>query len=218
MIIISVVMTAENADCQTVYTLQQLRDSAVAGNVKISSSRLDAEAARHRRKEAFTKYFPSVSATGLWFNANKDRAEMEINPSEVIPQELGASLAQSFPPEALAALGNPVTFGMMKDGVIGSVTAVQPVFAGGQIVNGNRLAKIGEEAAELQLPRAYLSLGDKESRTRNQVMAKVGDNIQAQYELLKSSGVDCVLEWNPGNHFRDADIRTARGMAWMLDK
>ena len=44
MIIISAMMTAENADCQTVYTLQQLRDSAVAGNVKISSSRLDAEA------------------------------------------------------------------------------------------------------------------------------------------------------------------------------
>lgn len=73
-------------------------------------------------------------------------------------------------------------------------------------------------AHEFRAPRAYLSLGDKESRTRNQVMAKVGDNIQAQYELLKSSGVDCVFEWNPGNHFRDPDIRTARGMAWMLDK
>ena len=155
MIIISAMMTAENADCQTVYTLQQLRDSAVAGNVKISSSRLDAEAVRHRRKEAFTKYFPSVSATGLWFNANKDMAEMEINPSEVIPQELGASLAQSFPPEALAALGNPVTFGMMKDGVIGSVTDSYgaPVIGAAVFVKDTQNGVVTDVNGRYSLPR-----------------------------------------------------------------
>ena len=64
----------------------------------------------------------------------------------------------------------------------------------------------------------YLSLGDKESRTRNQVLAKVGDNIIKQQEILAGAGVDTVLEWNPGNHFREPDKRTARGMAWMLDR
>jgi hypothetical protein len=38
--------------------------------------------------------------------------------------------------------GNPIPFSMMKHGLLGSVTALQPVFAGGQIVNGNRLAKV----------------------------------------------------------------------------
>lgn len=65
---------------------------------------------------------------------------------------------------------------------------------------------------------AYLSLGDKESRTRNQVMAKVGENIEAQHEMLCESGVDCDFQWNPGNHFRDADKRTAAGMAWILKR
>ena len=66
--------------------------------------------------------------------------------------------------------------------------------------------------------RAYLSLGNKEPRTRNQIMAKVGENIIRQKELLCSSGVDCTFVWNPGNHFMDADKRTASGMAWMLNR
>ena len=70
---------------------------------------------------------------------------------------------------------------------------------------------------EFRAGRAYLSLGDKESRTRNQVMAKVGENIERQQRVLCEKGVDCVLEWNQGNHFRDPDKRTARGMAWMLE-
>ena len=51
-------------------------------------------------------------------------------------------------------------------------------------------------------------------------MAKVGDNIRRQYELLgKDAGVkECTLEWNPGNHFMDSQLRTAKGFAWLLKK
>ena len=68
-------------------------------------------------------------------------------------------------------------------------------------------------------PRVYLSLGMKEEKTRNKVMATVGENICRQYEILANSSYckDCTLEWNPGNHFMDADIRTAKGFAWLLN-
>ena len=62
----------------------------------------------------------------------------------------------------------------------------------------------------------YLSLGDREERTRNPVMATVGDQIRAAYALLQEQGVDCTLEWNRGNHFRDNDIRTAKAFAWLI--
>jgi len=62
----------------------------------------------------------------------------------------------------------------------------------------------------------YLSLGDREERTRNPVMATVGDHIRAAYALLQEQGVDCTLEWNSGNHFRDNDIRTAKAFAWLI--
>jgi hypothetical protein len=70
-------------------------------------------------------------------------------------------------------------------------------------------------------PRAgsvYLSLGDKEEKTRNPMMAAVGSRIREAHELLKNQGVDTVLEWNPGNHFRDADIRTAKAFAWAMKR
>ncbi len=133
------------------YSLEQLKDSALHNNFAIHSAQYDIEAASQQRKEAFTKYFPNISGTGLWFNANKAMAQTSLNPAEMIPPELGATLAQMFPPEALAALANPISISMMKNGVIAGVQAVQPVFAGGQIVNGNKLAKVGEDVSRLQM-------------------------------------------------------------------
>ena len=132
-------------------SLAQLKDSALQNNIALRTARLDIEAASQQRKEAFTKYFPNVSGTGAWFNANKGMAKMDVNPSEMIPPQMGGMLAQTLPAEALAALANPISISMMKNGTIGSLMAVQPVFAGGQIVNGNKLAKVGEDVSRLQL-------------------------------------------------------------------
>ena len=132
-------------------SLAQLKDSARQNNIALRTARLDIEAASQQRKEAFTKYFPNVSGTGAWFNANKGMAKMDVNPSEMIPPQMGGMLAQTLPAEALAALANPISISMMKNGTIGSLMAVQPVFTGGQIVNGNKLAKVGEDVSRLQL-------------------------------------------------------------------
>lgn len=63
---------------------------------------------------------------------------------------------------------------------------------------------------EFKAKAVYLSLGDKEEKTKNQRMAAVRRNIEAQYELLLKNGVKCVFELNEGNHFRDTDVRTAK--------
>lgn len=69
----------------------------------------------------------------------------------------------------------------------------------------------------IQSGAVYLSLGDREERTRNPAMATVGDCIREDYETLKAQGIRCTLEWNPGNHFKDAEFRTAKGFAWLLN-
>lgn len=71
---------------------------------------------------------------------------------------------------------------------------------------------------ESSCKRIYLSLGDREEKTKNPVMATVGDNIRALYDDLRSNGTDCILEWNPGNHFKDSAIRTAKAFAWGLNR
>ncbi len=69
---------------------------------------------------------------------------------------------------------------------------------------------------DIRTDTVYLSLGDKEEKTKNPVMKTVGDNIKNAHELLKAKGKNTILEWNPGNHFKDPDIRTARAFAWIL--
>ena len=69
-------------------------------------------------------------------------------------------------------------------------------------------------------PRAgkiYLSLGDKEYKSKNKTMATVEDCIRAYADILSASGlVETTLEWNPGNHFVDADKRTAKAFLWVM--
>ena len=69
-------------------------------------------------------------------------------------------------------------------------------------------------------PACYLSLGDREAKTRNRTMAAVAENILLQKALLeRDPGCAAVTFcWNPGNHFAEPAVRTARGFAWLLEQ
>ena len=153
-------LIGSSANAQT-YTLQQLKDSAVQHNASRRAATYDLEIARQQRKEAFTKFFPNISATGFWFNTSDGMAKMEINPSEYIPSNIMPVLQRVLPMDMLVTLSNPVGLSLMKKGTLAAVTALQPIFAGGQIVNGNKLARIGEEVSLLQLQMAENEIDKK---------------------------------------------------------
>lgn len=112
------------ARAQKVYTLDECREMALQNNVKARNAANEVEAARQGKKEAFTKYFPSVSATGMGYNANKGLLQMDM--------------------------GEGMNMSLLKNGVMGGVTVTQPVFAGGQIINSNKLADVGVEVSNIQ--------------------------------------------------------------------
>lgn len=72
------------------------------------------------------------------------------------------------------------------------------------------------EEQEIKCDSVYLSLGNKEEKARNPVMATVGDKIRAAAAFLQEKNVRSILEWNEGNHFKDSEIRTAKGFSWLL--
>ena len=75
------------------------------------------------------------------------------------------------------------------------------------------------EAEKPLSEKIYLSLGDTEEKTKHQILSKIGENIRKQHEILENSGnVKTVLEWNEGNHFKNPDIRTAKGFLWVMNK
>jgi len=64
----------------------------------------------------------------------------------------------------------------------------------------------------------YLSLGNKEEHIKNKVMARIGDATREMDELLERDGnvVKHTLEWNVGGHFNEPEMRTAKGISWLL--
>ncbi len=58
----------------------------------------------------------------------------------------------------------------------------------------------------------YLSLGNKEEKTKNKAMSAVGDNIRFMHEHLLEQGITACLEWNEGGHFRDIPDRIGKGL------
>ena len=74
------------------------------------------------------------------------------------------------------------------------------------------------EAHPVKAAKVYLSLGDQEEHVKNRAIARVGDSVRGEYELLKARlGSDsCTLVWNPGNHFRDGDKRLAAAFSWCI--
>ena len=75
------------------------------------------------------------------------------------------------------------------------------------------------EAEKPLSEKIYLSLGDTEEKTKHQILSKIGENIRKQHEILeKSENMKTILEWNEGNHFKNPDIRTAKGFLWVMNK
>ena len=193
------------ASAQT-YTLEQLKDSVLQNNIAIRNARHSIDAARQQRKEAFTKFFPNISGTGMWFNANKGMAQTELNLSEQITPELGMALAQTLPAEALAALGNPISVSMMKNGTIAGINAVQPVFAGGQIINGNKLAKVGEDVSRLQLQLS-------ENEVEKQTELYYWQLVSLQEKMKTIEAVQTLL----ADIYKDVDVAVRAGLAMRND-
>ena len=76
------------------------------------------------------------------------------------------------------------------------------------------------ESHPVQARQVYLSLGEREDKTRNRAIAQVGERIRKEHALLECQlgEGNCALEWNPGGHFVDCERRLARAFIWNLLK
>lgn len=108
----------------SVYTLQECRDMALKNNAAMTTAANNLKAAEETSREAFTKYFPEISAGASAFTANHDILQYRVL--------------------------DLVTLGIIKNGKAAGIWAMQPVFMGGRIVNGNRLAGVGEDVAKIR--------------------------------------------------------------------
>lgn len=75
----------------------------------------------------------------------------------------------------------------------------------------------GEKPLRTDL-RVYLSLGKKESRSKNPRMAKVAECTQRAKEILAVQLKKPVhFDWNEGGHFHDIEGRFAKAVMWWME-
>lgn len=76
---------------------------------------------------------------------------------------------------------------------------------------------VKENKISTNVEKIYFSLGNKESKVKNNVLQTVGENTKEIERIYKSQGLKTIYEENEGNHFKDATLRMAKGIKWILE-
>jgi len=168
---------ALSVEAQRSLTLEECGQLALENNARMKNARLDVKGAEEVRKEAFTKYFPSISATGGAFTSDNGMAELAL-----VPGLLEMTMA--------------------KNGVMGGVTAVQPVFAGGQILNNNKLAALAVEVSRYQM-----------KQSENEVLLTVEQYYWLHVSLQEKRKTVSLLETLIDNLYKDVEASVRAGVA-----
>lgn len=191
---ISFCMNAQTASTPAVLSLDEIRDLALKNNIAIRNASLKTDMASELRKEAFTKYFPVVNAVGMAFASTSDILKYNYKKEVEIPP-----IQDALPNGATFDLD--LKLGLIDKGIMAGVNILQPVYTGGLIRNGNKLAELGEAVAELQSQQSkdqvlvtveqyYWQLASLKSKrtTVNHVIALL-DTLERQVSMAVKAGV-----------------------------
>jgi outer membrane protein len=164
-------------------TLEESKALALENSARAKNSALELEAARQKRKAAIPSYFPTISASGSIFRAQKPL--MEISTAGGNLPVYDGNPIHIFTATQFAYLP-PSTMEILKSGTIGMITAVQPIFAGGRIINGNKLAALGADVGEQKdhLARNEVLLKTEEQYWQIAALDEKLHTIHAYQELL----------------------------------
>ena len=156
--ILSIILLAGTlASTAQIHSLEECLKMAAQNNRTLKSQRIDIEKAQADKRSAFMNYLPKVDATAMGFVSANDLIDGKLT----IDDDFKAGLMQdptiggiiSQQPQqiqmALAGL-KEIQFNMLDKGFTAAVTIMQPIYAGGQIINGNRLAELGIDVKQLQ--------------------------------------------------------------------
>lgn len=66
------------------------------------------------------------------------------------------------------------------------------------------------------IDKIYFSLGNKEAKSKIEILSTVEDKTKEIYEYVSKS-INSIYEENEGNHFKDDVLRMAKGIKWILE-
>ena len=136
-----------NLNGQMRLTLEESKAMALENNGNVKNSSLELDAAWETKKEAFTNYFPKISASAFGMKAMDPLLEIGMKGGDLPiydgnPANLANPLQYAYMPD--------VNIGLFNQMALGIVNIQQPLYAGSKIKMGNRLAELNIEVKEMQ--------------------------------------------------------------------
>ena len=128
-------------------TLDSCFRLAKQNNADILTSQLEIDKAREVKAQVFTRFFPQISAGAFAYHALNPLVQIGINDIQSVDAR---RILQALYDLVSESTDIPADISIMRHGLLLNGVAVQPIFAGGRIVNANKLASLGVEAAKLQ--------------------------------------------------------------------
>lgn len=135
-------------------------------------------------------------------------------------------LTEKIVPEVEGSLGTKPAFSALAGYSLAGLFAVYSVYktdvftriasASGSFWFPDFTDFVKEQPMKAKPEKLYLSLGDKESHTRNPILATVEERTERLYGWYKERGIDTVFVHNQGNHFKEPAQRMAQGIQWIL--
>jgi outer membrane protein TolC/preprotein translocase subunit SecF len=179
------------------YTLDSCKKITLENNTQIKNSNIEIEASRKVKQAAFTKYFPSISAIGLGVQFSDPLLKIDM-PGGNLPVYNGDPATLPYATEFAYFPG--VSIGMLEHLYTGAITASQPIFTGGRIINGNHLARLGSDVSEQKLT---MSTNDALMKTEQQYWQIISlrekmNTIDSYQHLLDSLSKDVNVAYKAG--------------------
>jgi outer membrane protein TolC len=157
------VSTVTVQDNKQIITLEKYQDMAIANNQELHKIQFESEYAHQESKAAFTKYFPKISASGAIANTG------------ILP---GLTTPISILPLTYQSNGASVVM----------LNATQPLFTGGRIINGNKLAITSAKASDykLQIKRNEIYAEAEKKYRQFQLLEDKKETVMSYEKMLDS--------------------------------
>lgn len=158
------------------FSLDSCKAMALRNHAKVRTAALEVDAAKATRQAALTHFFPTLSvAAGTFYSRDylvdinnhqvqeSDNAHLQVDAAvdgnglsvsdlqqRLDDRGININLEQEIS-DLMSHISVDAQLQLFNHGAFANVLVTQPIFAGGRIVNGNKLAQLGVDVAELQL-------------------------------------------------------------------
>ena len=164
---------------QRVVTLAECQELAAQHDPGIRAAQFDLQAALAQRAEARWEYVPRISLNAAGYYALKPL--VHITPQDIL-EGYWADVLSQLVTDVAGQIGINSWYSGFRYGWGATAMALQPIYAGGRIANGNRLASLGVQAGELQL-----SVKRRESAASVEEKYRLGISLQEKMQTLEQA-------------------------------